>query len=114
VRAKPGADAGLPRGQGEARPARHGPESGAARRTGRDDGRGPRASDRERWEAERYGCGPLLGRKVKLGRCARGRGEELRGCRRTSRELGHDKNRTGRLAGFLLFFYFLSKTSEQI
>jgi hypothetical protein len=63
VRAKPGAGAGLQRGRGEARPARHGPESGAARRTGRDDGRGPRASDRERGEAERVSGGPLLGQK---------------------------------------------------
>jgi hypothetical protein len=48
MRAKPGAGHG---GAGAAaRPARHEPESGAVRRTGRDDGRGPRASDRERGE----------------------------------------------------------------
>jgi hypothetical protein len=46
---------------------------------------GPRASV-EGSGGARSGGGEraALGRKVKLGRCARGRGEELRGCRRTS------------------------------
>jgi hypothetical protein len=111
VRAKSGVDAGLQRGRGEARPAQHRPESGAVRRTGRDNGRGPRARDRERGRF----LGPVLAQGG-LGRCTRGRGEELRGCRRTSRELGRDENRAGREVGFLffLFFYFLSKTSKQI
>jgi hypothetical protein len=44
------------RGRDAARPARYGPESGAARHAGRDDGQGPRVSDRGRGEARLGQC----------------------------------------------------------
>jgi hypothetical protein len=46
------------RSRDAAQPARYGPEFGAARRAGRDDGRGPRVSDKGRGGVSRAGAGP--------------------------------------------------------
>jgi hypothetical protein len=79
--------------------ARHGPESGAARRTGRDDRRGPHVSGWERRRARKQAGWATKQSWAGLQVMARGRGENQGGTGQTSLENGPQRKQLERRPG---------------